>query len=119
MKNVEQTNCNGKTITIINLQGATPATLPNILNEAQTLITSAPPKSILSLTDATNFTFNKESAVLLKTYSEKIIPNIKASCVVGADSLRGVLLSSISQHIQKEIKNFGTRTEAINWLSTQ
>lgn len=119
MKNVEQIVHNGKTITIISLQGATPTTLPTILNEAQVLILSSPPKSIRSVTDATGFTFNKESAALLKTYSEKIIPNIKATCVVGADALRGVLLASIAQHIQKEIKSFGTRAEAINWLASQ
>lgn len=119
MKNVEQVSYKGKTITIINLSGATPATLPAIINEAQDLITSTTGKNILSLTDATGFTFNKDSALLLKTYSEKIIPYVKASCVVGADALRSVLLSSIVQHVKKEIKNFTTRTEAMEWLASQ
>lgn len=119
MKNVEQVTHKGKTITIINIAGATPTTIPTILTEAQTLITAMPSKSVLSLTDATGCTFNKDSVVLLKTYSEKVIPNVKAACVVGADALRSVLLGSVSQHIKKDLKNFNTREEAMDWLVNQ
>lgn len=117
--NVEQVKANGKTITIINFQGATPATIPTIISDAEKAIMSSPPKSVLSLTDATDLHFNKDTAALLKTYSEKILPNVKASCVVGADALRGVLLTSIAQYVKKDIKSFGTRDEAVNWLSSQ
>lgn len=104
---------------MINIAGATPATIPTVLNEAQTLITAMPPKSVLSLTDATGCTFNKDSVMLLKTYSEKVIPNVKAACVVGADALRSVLLGSVIQHIGKQIKNCATKEEAMKWLISQ
>lgn len=119
MKNVEQISHKGKTITVVNIAGSNPSTMPAILAEAQAFITAMPPKSVLSLTDATGCTFNKDSAGLLKIYSEKIIPNVKASCVVGADALRSVLLASVAQHVKKEIKSFSTRTEAMDWLSSQ
>jgi len=119
MKYVEKVSNNGKTIIIVNLKGAKPTELPEILTEAKTVIMAAPLKSALYAVDATNFTFNKESAPLLKTYSEQIMPYVKATCVVGADALRAVLLASVALYIKKDIKNFGTRAEAINWLSEQ
>ena len=117
MPRLELVTHNGKEIAIIDLSNSMPQEAIAFLAACQKELARRPPKSVLALTDATNAIFDKESARAMMEFVAKNTPLIKASAVLGADSLRLVLLNTITAETGRDIKAFQTREEALDWLA--
>lgn len=119
MKPVESIVHKGKSIIVIDISGCNPDEVSMTINEASKKISVLPPKSGLILTDVTATIYNQTTSNYIKDFSSKNTPFVKASAVVGADGLREVLLKTVAMITKREIKPFGTRAEAMDWLATR
>jgi hypothetical protein len=80
------------------------------------MIAKNPPKSALILTDSTGATYNSEVSTAMKNFSQNNTPYVKGSAVVGADSMRKVLVAAIRLATKRDIRTFDSREEALDWL---
>jgi hypothetical protein len=108
-----------KEIALIDLSNAMPEEAMAVFDDAARQIASRSRKSVLALTDSTKAFFDRESARALTEFAIKNTPYIKASAVIGADSLRIVLLNTVTAEAGREIQSFATREEAMDWLVSQ
>ncbi len=109
----------GKTITIVDLSNKSTPQIVDALGAAQKQISAMPPKSARILTDNTNAEVNKEVVGAILQFAKANTPYVKYSAAVGAEKLKNVILTNISTAVGREIKNFNTRTEALDWLAAQ
>jgi hypothetical protein len=89
------------------------------IQNAQALIATQPPKSVLAVFDATGSAFNNESLNAMKEFTKANTPYIKAATVVGITGLLQVALSAISKFSGRDFISFKTRGEAMDWLVTR
>ncbi len=116
MGKTEIINHKSKDVILVNLANCSPQSTFSILDEAAVIIATSAPKSALILTDSTNATYNGEVSNAMKEFSSKNTPYVKGSAVVGADSLRKVLVAAIRLATKRDIKTFDSRDEALDWL---
>jgi hypothetical protein len=109
----------GKRICIVDISNSQPQDAITILNESRFQISKLISKTALIITDVTNTVYNKDSVAAFKKLAARNTHFIKASAVVGADSLRAVLLKTIAALTGRDIKLFKTRNEALEWLATK
>ncbi len=119
MKPFEKISYNGRQICIVDVSNSIPAESKAIFKEAEQHIAALPLKSCLLLTDVTNAAYERDSAAAVTEYASHNTPYIKASAVIGADSLRSVMLQTVALMTKREIKAFKTRNEALEWLWSQ
>ena len=72
--------------------------------------------SLRVLTDVTNSLIFPAAADALKQLAESTKPYVTASAVLGVEGLRKTLLEIISKFSGRDIKNFDSREEALDWL---
>jgi hypothetical protein len=106
----------GKSVVIVDLSNSQPEEFSPVLDEAHKIIASMAPKSALILTDGTNAVYNTNSSNLMKDFSSKNTPFVKASAVVGADGMRKILVTAVAALTKREIRTFDKREEALDWL---
>jgi hypothetical protein len=117
MERVRKLFHQGKEIVLIDLSNTRPEETLAVLPTAEKIITNHPFKSVLVLTDVTNATYNKDVADGIKGFVKANTPHIKASAVVGADGIRGILLSTVIYLSRREIKTCHDRPSAMSWLA--
>jgi hypothetical protein len=117
MERVNKFKYQGKEIILIDLSNTRPEETLSVLPIAEKLITACAQKSALVLTDVTNSTYNKEVAEGIKGFVRTNTPHIKASAVVGAEGVRGILLSTVIYLTRREIKKCHDRPSAMDWLA--
>jgi hypothetical protein len=110
---------NGKSIFLLDLSGTRPAEAVEALRVAQERISVTAPHSVLFLTDVRDAVYDRDSSAALKEFAQRNTPHIRASAVVGAEGLRGVLLTSVRVVTGREIELFGTTEEAEEWLASR
>jgi hypothetical protein len=106
----------GKDIFLVNLANCSPQTTLSVLDDAAVMIARSAPKSALILTDSTDATYNSEVSAAMKAFSTKNTPYVKGSAVVGADSMRKVLVAAIRLATKRDIRTFDSREDAMDWL---
>ena len=84
---------------------------------AKAMIASQPPKSVLTLLDATNSVFDAEVLSVLKDFAKANTPFMKSTTVVGITGLKAVGLIAVSRAAGRPIKPFATRDEAMEYLA--
>jgi hypothetical protein len=108
-----------KPVTIIDLSNKKTPQIIETLKEAEKKISTMPPKSARLLTDVTNVEVNMDVVKLVLQFAKNNTPFAKVSAAVGAEKLKSAILTNISTNVGRDIKNFNTRPEAIEWLSNQ
>jgi len=78
-----------------------------------------PPKSARLLTDVTNVEVNMDVVKLVLQFAKNNTHFAKVSAAVGDEKLKRVIQTNISTYIGREIRNFNSRIEAIEWLANQ
>lgn len=119
MNGFETVNHKGTIITIVDLSNTKTLQAIQLLKEAQKKITTMPPKSVRLITDVTNAEVTKEVVNAIMAYAKSNTPFLKASGVVGAEKLKSVITLNVSTTVGRTINNFGSRTEAKDWLASQ
>lgn len=106
----------GKEIIFIDISQITSEDIYPILEEAARLIRSGEQKSKLIMTDVTQAKYSKETSELMKDFTSKNTPYVKASAVVGAEGVQLILLQTLVFITRRELKTFNSREEAMDWL---
>ncbi len=106
----------GKEIILIDISQITSEDIYPILEEAARLIRSGEQKSKLIMTDVTQAKYSKETSELMKDFTSKNTPYVKASAVVGAEGVQLILLQTLVFITRRELKTFNSREEAMDWL---
>lgn len=88
------------------------------IKEAQRLIASEPPNSVLTLTDFTNSHYDREVSNALKEYAKSNKPYVKAAAVVGITGLKEIMLNAVTLFTRRSMTSFGSLEEAKEWLVT-
>jgi hypothetical protein len=87
--------------------------------EAKAWFATQPPKSALSIFDATGAVYNLEVINVLKHFTKHNEPFVKASSVVGIEGLLNIGLTAVSKFSGRTFKAFRDRPSAMDWLVEQ
>ena len=117
MNGFEMVKHKGKDIVIVDLSDTCCEDTISRLQHAQDEIAKLPQQSVLILTNASNTVYNTRTSNAIKEFTSKNSPYVKASAVIGADGLRGVLLKTVAMLSKREIKPFDSQQEAMDWLA--
>jgi hypothetical protein len=90
-----------------------------LLNQAEQIIHSQPPKSVLAVVDLKNARFSPRISEISKEATESNTPYIRASAMVGVSGLMGIMVRAISRFARRDLVSFNTREEAMEWLIQQ
>lgn len=110
----------GKSILLQDFSGMTygPDFLEGIAH-AKRIITSQPPKSVLTVFDASGGSFTPEVLAIMKEYTRSNTPYIKCATVVGIKGLLNVALFAVRNASRREVYAFPTREAALDFLVTR
>ncbi len=84
---------------------------------ARQIIAAQPPKSVLTLFDATNSEFDADVVVTLKKFVQLNTPFMKYTAVVGMTGLKKVGLMAVTRAAKRPLRPFDTREEALEFLA--
>jgi len=119
MDRVQKIFHKGKAIVLVDVSNCKPEETIPLMEQAEKLIASFPPKQALILTDVVGAQYNKSVADRMKEFSKHNTPYVLASAAVGAAGVQLVLLQTLIFLTRREIKLFSTRAEALEWLVVQ
>lgn len=83
-----------------------------LLFDAQGLVCSRPPKSVLMISDFTGVVFCKGSDALMKKFSASVTPFVKCSVVVGATSAFSIVIYAIKLLTRRDIQTANSIEDA-------
>jgi hypothetical protein len=106
----------GSQILLLDCSQCGPQELARVFTEAQQVITSQPPHSLLTLADFTDAEFDKRAADHMKVAATYDRAFVKRSAIVGADSLPDVYYRNLLSFSSRAFPVFKTREEAMDWL---
>jgi hypothetical protein len=106
----------GTQILLIDCSQCGPQELSRVFNEAQQVITSQPPHSLLTLADFSDAEFDKRAADHMKVVATYDRAFVKRSAIVGADTLPDVYYRNLVSFSARAFPVFKTREEAMDWL---
>ncbi|MBN1431005.1 MAG: hypothetical protein JXB07_21730 [Anaerolineae bacterium] len=110
----------GKQILLEDLSGIQDDdTLIELIKQAQQVVKSQPPKSVLVVVDLTKSRLSPKVYQFSKTATEENSPHVKASTIVGIGGIMDLLAKAVSAFAQRELTSFDTREEAMEWLIKQ
>jgi len=110
----------GKQILVQDFSRLTPGEeFRDSIAKARRHIAGQPPKSVLSLFDATGARYDTEVVGALKVYARDNEPHIKASAVVGIEGLLRIGLTVVAGFSGRTFKTFKDRASAMDWLVEQ
>jgi hypothetical protein len=108
----------GKSILLQDLSGLMPGQeFRDLIAKARGLIAAQPPKSALTLLDATDTMYNMEVLATLKEYAKANTPYIKCTAVVGITGLKEIGLAAVSKAAGRPLRTFATREAALDYLA--
>jgi hypothetical protein len=88
-----------------------------LVDIAQKLIAAQPPKSVLSLVDATQSVFDAGVLVALKRFAQANTPYMKFTAAVGITGLKEVGLMAVSKAAGRPFETFDNRESALDFLA--
>lgn len=106
----------GKKILFINLNSCTEDQLEEIIPVIQSMITSEPPKSVLSLSDWTGAEVTRSLAEQIRTTLVRDKPHVKRTAFVGVDRVPKVFLDGFKNFSRRDFTIFKSLEEAKDWL---
>lgn len=105
-----------KKILFIDFSQCTPEEILALLPEIQDVITSEPKQSLLTMSDFTGAQVSHEAADRIKKTLVFDKPHVKRSAFVGAEKIPKVYLDAFKSFSRRDLPNFATREEALEWL---
>lgn len=109
----------GVRIFFIDLARKSPAGLLEAMREAQAIIAEQPHGSLLTLTDVSESSYNREVADALKAYVAHNKPFVRAGAVVGLNDLKRVIFNFLNRVTGRSLKGFEQIDAAKEWLTKQ
>jgi hypothetical protein len=109
----------GAQILFIDLARKSPAELLEAIREAQAVIATQSPGSLLTLTDVEASHYNREVAEALKAYVAHNKTFVRAGAVVGLNDLKRVIFNFLNRVTGRSLKGFDQLAAARDWLAKQ
>ncbi len=109
----------GNSILIVDWSTLSLEGIVELAEEARGAIHSAPPHSLLILSDFTDTHYDKATADTLADYAVSNKPYVKASALVGMTGMRKILYNVVSRVSGRDFSLHNTREEALEWLVSQ
>ncbi len=119
MNRIEFIQYKGKQILHLNFTQANAAKVIQIIRTAKAVIAAQPEKSLRTLTDVTEMSFNEEAATALKEFASYNKPYVTAAAVVGITGLKKIIYNAVVKFSGRNLVAFDTRDQAKDWLVTQ
>jgi len=118
MEKIQFIEHKGKKILNLDFSGGPELALKTI-QKAGEVVSSQPKKSLRTLIDVSDVSWNAESVKALKNLAKNDEPYVMASAVVGVTGLKKVLLSAVKRFSGREFMLFDDVPTALDWLATQ
>ena len=110
--------CHDKKVLLLDFSNLFPGeTVNSLVEKAKSIIHVQPPKSVLTLFDATDVHFDRESMQLMKDFAATNKPYVRAGSVVGVKGLLVMFLNAVNKFAGRDLKPCNTREEALDWLT--
>ncbi len=120
MSRISVVDHKGKKILLQDFSGIRPGEeFDRSIAEAKAYIASQPPKSVLSVFDATKALYNTAVLTALKDFTKHNEPYMKASAVVGAEGILSIAVLAVAAFSGRQFKGFPDRETAMDWLVAQ
>jgi len=117
MSRVDIVEYKGKEIVKADLSSLSVDEAVAIMQEATGIIKTKPRNSVLFLTDVHGVSYSRETVSGIKQFSLTNSPFIKATAVVGMDTVKQAILSTVRFLTLHEIKTFASEQDAKDWLT--
>jgi hypothetical protein len=109
----------GKKILYLNLMDAKPPEILQLVREAAPMIAKQPPKSLLTLVDARNMTFDTASTESLKQFAKHNGPYVIAGAVLGVTGLKKIIFNAVLKFSGRNLVAVDSLDQAKDWLVMQ
>jgi hypothetical protein len=120
MNNVSILRHRDREIIILDLKGVTSIeTSLAAVNDAEALIRTRPPASVLLITDVSDAHYDLNGVEALKNFSHAITPFVKASAAVGITGMKSIIIRSLTRLTGRAIRSFDDIEQAKDWLASQ
>ena len=106
----------GKQILLLDFSNTTAQQMQLLLEYVRITVAQHARESLLTLADMTNATVDHTVATKIKEVYTLDRPFVKKSAWVGADTIPHAFLENFHNFSQRDIVNFKTREEAMDWL---
>lgn len=117
MERVKFLDHNGVEVLLLDFSHCTVEAALEVIEKAKTVIRSAPPHSLLTLSDFTGIGFAYDLHQKLKEFTAHNKPYVHAAAVVGVTGLKKTLLEGVMLFAQRELPIFENREAAKTWLA--
>lgn len=119
MPGVSTLNEQEKTIIFTDLAQVSAEEAPAIMDEAATVISQFPPKSVMSLVDMTAMRFNKVVIAKVTDIARRNEPFVTVTAIVGLNSVAKLIAKSVIKLTGRNTVLFDSLDEAKTWLLSQ
>lgn len=117
MKRVDFTKHNGQKILVLDFSNLLPDDLKAVVVEAEELIHSQPPKSLLTITRVNGAHFDTGTVNTLKNFAKGNDPYVRKAAIVGLQGLQKLVLNAVSKFSNRNFVVCHDMDEAQEWLT--
>lgn len=103
-------------IMVINYSFSSEETFISILEVGSSVISQHDKNSLLVLSDFTGAIINPKFLYFIKCHLKFNAPYIKASAIIGLNTLQEILLNSLLKFTDRKLKSFSSKEKALEWL---
>ena len=109
----------GKNIFLMDFSNLDPAGSLKIIDESIKFISTQPAKSIMTLSDITNGSFNQDVTEAFKKLAKANKPYVIAAAIVGVSGMKKIIFDAVRVFSGRQnMKSHASREEALEWLVT-
>jgi hypothetical protein len=106
----------GQRVLFINYSHCDGAMLKAVAEEGHRVIALEQPNSVLTLSDVTGTTFDKESVAVLQAKVAGNAPYVRRAAIIGISGLQRLIYEGVQAFSRRRIPLFESRQEALRWL---
>ena len=117
MERVQFIEHKGKKILHLNFSRLRASDILPVIDRARLVIAKQPPKSVWTLTDVSEATFNAAVSKSLKELVAHNKPYVVAAAVVGVHGLKQILFNAVMEFSGRRLHAFSSHVEAKDWLA--
>ncbi len=106
----------GKQVLLLDFNNCTEEDVFDMMLEAQKIVTSQPPLSMLTLSDYSGGHFSRAAVLRMKETAARDRPHVRREAVVGVEDMPKVLYKALKDFSGRRFPAFKSREEALAWL---
>ncbi len=106
----------GRKVLLLDFNNCTEEDVIDMMQEAQKIVTSQPPLSMLTLSDYSGGHFSRAAVQDMKETAARDRPYVKREAVVGIEGMPKALYKGLRDFSTRRFPGFKNREEALAWL---